>query len=622
MNTSMSKVLKSKESSGIDSSSFEMEMKLVKNKGINILLVDDDPINLRLVQLILRPMNYNLVKAESGEEALIKIAQHEFSLILLDVNLPGISGYETARKIKSIKNSQPIPIIFITAHNQDLNQMIEGYSSGAVDYIFKPISHELLILKVNAFIKLKTENQSFVEEKLHLFNGEMINILESITDGFFAIDEKWRITYLNQTAENQFGKSRYELNGKQLKEECPFLTSEAFEMFEKAIIRQVPVTFDFHSPNTSLWWEIRVYPSKTGLAIYLNDISNRKQMELDLLSSNEQFYKVFQMSPNPKAIRSISDNRYIVVNDSWLQNLGYSLEELNLMKDQIIITIEENEKQTNDGNKEPFLRDQKITYTTKKEEIKVGLLSTEFMEFKGEPCILNVITDLTEWEQLQNKIKRLDRLNLVGEMAAGLGHEIRNPMQTVRGFIQLLSANEEFKSHNQYFSLMISEIDRVNEIISEYLNLAKTKRISLERQNLNDVIHALFPLMQAEANLSGKHIDLDLGDQFPILLDEKEIRQLLLNLVQNGLEASPNNGVLSIKTQKQDNHVLLTVTDQGAGIPEGVLKKMGTPFFTTKDNGTGLGLAICYSIAQRHNATIDIESGASGTTFLVKFKLK
>jgi signal transduction histidine kinase len=112
---------------------------------------------------------------------------------------------------------------------------------------------------------------------------------------------------------------------------------------------------------------------------------------------------------------------------------------------------------------------------------------------------------------------------------------------------------------------------------------------------------------------------MEIGDIPDILLDEKEIRQLILNLVRNGLEAMLAGGRITIKTFKEGESVVLAVQDEGKEIERNVLEKMGTPFYTTKDSGTGLGLAVCYSIAARHNAAIRVETGLSGTTFFVVF---
>lgn len=230
-------------------------------------------------------------------------------------------------------------------------------------------------------------------------------------------------------------------------------------------------------------------------------------------------------------------------------------------------------------------------------------------------CTRNV----TEHKCLQQQVARYEKLNLIGEMAAGIGHEIRNPMTTVRGFLQLIGSKEELQKYRDYISLMIDELDRANSIIKEYLNLAKDKSINLVTQNINRIIRTILPLIQADALLHDKEIITDLRDVPEYPMDEKEIRQLILNLARNGLEAMATGGKLTIRTFSSQNKVILAIQDRGEGIDAKLLEKIGTPFFTTKDYGTGLGLAVCYSIAARHNAEIRIETGPKGTTFYVVF---
>lgn len=235
--------------------------------------------------------------------------------------------------------------------------------------------------------------------------------------------------------------------------------------------------------------------------------------------------------------------------------------------------------------------------------------------------ILKFAEDITEKKQMEKEIADLDRLNLVGEMAASIGHEIRNPMTTVRGFLQLLSSKEGCRDYNEYFDLMIQELDRANSIIREYLSLARDRPVDYKLQNLNDIVNAIVPLIKADAINSRKSLELDLQETPDLLLDEKEIRQLLFNLVRNGLDAMEPGGTLTIGTFANENaDVVLSVKDQGCGMAPEIMDKIGTPFFTTKEEGTGLGLAVCYSIALRHNATIKLDTGTRGTTFYVIFK--
>jgi PAS domain S-box-containing protein len=240
--------------------------------------------------------------------------------------------------------------------------------------------------------------------------------------------------------------------------------------------------------------------------------------------------------------------------------------------------------------------------------------------------IADDITKIKELEEeaLKNKMEkemaRLDKLSLVGAVAAGIGHEVRNPMTTVRGFLQLLGCKEECSKYNDYFSLMIEELDRANSIITEFLSLAKDRVVELEMQSLKEIVENIFPLIQADGLISDKYIHLKLDEVAEIPLDRKEIHQLILNLVLNGSQAMSPGGTMKIRTFMDKEEIVLSVKDDGPGIDQEVLGKIGTPFFTTKENGTGLGLAVCYSIAARHNAKIDIETGSTGTTFFVRFK--
>jgi len=255
--------------------------------------------------------------------------------------------------------------------------------------------------------------------------------------------------------------------------------------------------------------------------------------------------------------------------------------------------------------------------------VHVQLISLPLPDIGGHGSqYRTVIADLTERKLVEQEMARLERLNLIGEMAAGIAHEIRNPMTTVRGFLQSFMQKKEFAQYNSHLDLMIGELDRTNSIVTEFLSLAKNKAIECSLQNLNTSVETLLPLMESDAMLSGKWIKAELSADIPdLLLDTQEIRQMILNFVRNGLEAMSPGGQLIVRTLTEGEQVVLSIQDQGKGIPAEVLQKLGTPFLTTKENGTGLGLAICYSIANRHNAKIDVKTGNYGTTFMVKFSL-
>jgi len=240
-----------------------------------------------------------------------------------------------------------------------------------------------------------------------------------------------------------------------------------------------------------------------------------------------------------------------------------------------------------------------------------------------QQIVTQLVAELARRERvnknLEKQMARLSGLDFIGQTAASIGHEIRNPMTTVRGFLQMLSTKLDCAQYQSYYSLMIEELDRANSIITEFLTLAKDSSNGLQRKNLNEVLQALEPLLKVRAVAKDSDFVLEQGDIPDIMLNEQEIRQLLLNLVNNGLEAMPDGGRLTVKTGWQAGQVVLAVADQGTGIPGEILGKLGTPFLTTKDEGTGLGLAVCYNIATNHDAVIDVDTGPGGTTFFVRF---
>lgn len=233
--------------------------------------------------------------------------------------------------------------------------------------------------------------------------------------------------------------------------------------------------------------------------------------------------------------------------------------------------------------------------------------------------ILKTGIDITDKKKIESDMTRFDRLNLIAEMAAGIAHEIRNPLTTVKGFLQMLGWKSELKQYQDYYTLMINELERANSIITEFLSLTKNQTGDLELQNLNTIIRILSPLIQADALRSEITIVEELEEIKDISLNPKEIRQLILNLVRNGIEAMEAGKDLKIKTYMDSDEVVLAIIDQGKGIEPEVLAKLGVPFFTTKEAGTGLGLMICKNIIKRHNAKMDIVTSSKGTTFYIRF---
>jgi PAS domain S-box-containing protein len=657
-------------------------------KKVNILMVDDHPENLLALEAVLISPNYHLVSANSGKEALKCMLKQDFAVILLDVQMPGLNGFETAKLIKAREKTRHIPIIFITAISQDMEHVHQGYSVGAIDYIFKPFHPETLKQKIEQFVKIHQNHEETiiqsdrkrkvqlneVNEKLdrttlNLRRSEALAkaIGETIIDTILTFDINGHILSVNPAVKRMFGYSAEELIGKHVvmlfeKMKGDNVRDSSFSIFSSIkqavgkVIESVALRKDeSHFPADIQIGETSVEDQQIFVCT-VRDVTERKQIEevkkqqfhnmehivkertLELLKANEKlqneieernkiaenlylsqerFRKIFESSPCLMAIYSIKAGTFIDVNTSWVNFTGYSNDGLENRKIDLQYFVD------SDGNYIDFeqtVRNKRINYKTEKGEIRAGLLSTEMIDIHPEPCILIVLTDITERVHFEKEMYRLDRLNLIGEMAAGIAHEIRNPMTTVHGFLQV-TRNDCENLPKEIVDLMLEELNRANSIITEFLNLAKNKVSVKMKQNLNTIIEALSPLIQAEALRSSKHINLDLGECPDISIDQKEIRQLILNIALNGLDAMSPGGKLTIKTYSEEQAVILEIKDQGIGISPEVLEKIGTPFFTTKESGTGLGLAICYSVAERHHAEIDVATGNEGTIFSIRFNL-
>ncbi|MDT8901419.1 two-component system sensor histidine kinase NtrB [Anaeroselena agilis] len=262
------------------------------------------------------------------------------------------------------------------------------------------------------------------------------------------------------------------------------------------------------------------------------------------------------------------------------------------------------------------------------EHIKQGGEEEEyFREFPQIKPLLDTVTDLRNrlsneyaaQARVEAEIARFDRLNLIGEMATGVVHEIRNPMTVIRGYVQRMMLKAD-QSQTAQYAVIIEEIDHMNETMTAFLSLAKNRRVEIGLHNINGIIENIMPLIEADANKAGVHVDFRPAEQ-PLMVyaDDKEIRQLVLNLARNAIEATPSRGAMSVRTALNEKAVCLTVTDTGEGIAPWNLEKIFDPFFTTKDAGTGLGLAICKSIIDRHHGRIDVQSQRGrGTVFTVE----
>jgi two-component system, NtrC family, sensor histidine kinase HydH len=222
--------------------------------------------------------------------------------------------------------------------------------------------------------------------------------------------------------------------------------------------------------------------------------------------------------------------------------------------------------------------------------------------------------------QTEEQLRRADRLSALGELSAGMAHEIRNPLGSIRGAAEILQDDygPETPKH-EFIEILLKETDRLNLILQEFLSFARPKPPDLKQEDVNEVIESVLTLTAQPARAARvtvqKHLDRTIGKRD---LDAGLLKQALLNLVLNAIQAMPTGGTLTVASARNDNGFKMIVSDTGTGISPEDRKKLFSPFFTTKQDGTGLGLAITFRIIQNHRGTIDVDSApGKGTAFTV-----
>ena len=235
--------------------------------------------------------------------------------------------------------------------------------------------------------------------------------------------------------------------------------------------------------------------------------------------------------------------------------------------------------------------------------------------------IVGVSRDVTERKKTDELLLSSEKLSAVGQLAAGVAHEIRNPLTALRGFTQILRKKSR-GSNRRYFEIMQGELDRIGMILNELLILAKPQKVMFLPHNVCEILDEVLELLSAEAILKNVVIDMEAPDELPIIQCEaNQLKQVFVNLIRNAIDAMPDGGPLHVRVQAEwtsrvtAESVQIEFVDGGVGIPEDRIPRLGEPFFTTKEQGTGLGLMVSHKIVVAHGGRMDITSQVGvGTT--------
>ncbi|ANX13642.1 hypothetical protein ABE41_016650 [Fictibacillus arsenicus] len=239
-------------------------------------------------------------------------------------------------------------------------------------------------------------------------------------------------------------------------------------------------------------------------------------------------------------------------------------------------------------------------------------------------AIIYLIENMNEQIEMKQELIRTEKMNVVSQLAASVAHEIRNPMTSVRGFMQLMQKEELTKEQQLYISISIEELDRAQEIINQYLALAKPQTNQYETIDLTSVIQQSIDVMHSYAILNSIQITQQVEPSLEIEGLKLEIQQVLINIIKNAIEAIKSEGEIWISAAKNSNgFISIKIKDNGVGLTEDQLKKLGSPYYSTKEKGTGLGLTVCHQIVKQMGGQIMIKSELKkGTCFTLNLPSK
>lgn len=272
-------------------------------------------------------------------------------------------------------------------------------------------------------------------------------------------------------------------------------------------------------------------------------------------------------------------------------------------------------------------KNEELKFTTKTGQTVIYLLDVQpIYEEEKMIGVFGQFRDITERYVMEEKIKEAEKKALAGRIAAGIAHEIRNPLTTVRGYLQFLDDHVDKEISHLFSMLLIPEIDRANKIITDFLTISKPTYKEVEKINIGTLlIDYIWKFLQSEALLHNVEIDMNVDlatKSLPILCNREELLQVFINLFQNSLQAKTEAHLkITISTEKVDSKVQITFSDNGKGIPPSIQTKIFEPFFTTNDEGTGLGLSVSRKIVETHDGSMQVNSVENGTSFIIELPI-
>ena len=576
---------------------------------VKILIVDDDPRNIVVLQTVLEELGQNVVPAVSGEEALKCLLNDDFAVILLDIQMPGMDGFETATYIQQRERSSRTPIIFLTALS-DPQFIHRGYLAGAVDYMSKPIEPDILRSKVSVFVELFRKTDEVRRQ------GELLNELEQREHERQFEDERRR-TDLELQRVREDGLQREKENEQRSAAELAHKAEELSRINEQ------------------------LQSIAQAMTLFLEASDWESTAELLVVSACAQ--------------TASEDGHLVAMNGERLRPVGGGIAWPDAAYRALL--GEGGAGMCNDTDADPRWQDLAevgvktfawMPVSTAKGVlggIAVANRAGGYSERDLEPLRLlshtaGILLDSHQRQSretdLQAQLRQAQKMEAIGNLAGGVAHDFNNLLTVIRGFSGLmLESLPEGDENRESAEAIAQAADRAAGLTQQLLAFSRKQVLQLRVVDLNEVLRNVEKLLK---RVIGEHIELltELDpDLLPVRVDPAQMEQIVMNLAINARDAMPGGGRLTIRTVNIASslgpsangadltvpHVMLDVFDTGSGMDEATRTRVFEPFFTTKERGkgTGLGLATVYGIVKQSGGQIRVESApGKGARFCIQ----
>jgi PAS domain S-box-containing protein len=565
---------------------------------IPILLVDDRPENLLSLEELLRDQGYELVRASSGNETLLLSLKRDFALVLLDVQMPFMDGFETAELMRANPKTRHIPIIFVTAGMKDLQFQFKGYDAGAVDYLAKPIEPLILQSKVRMFAELYCQRREIELHKKHL--EELVAL---------------------RTAELRWSAEELQSSNEQLQQK-----NNELQATEELLRGQVVEFLETHD---------QLLATEEMLRVQIEEYQTTQKL---LNESNSSLQMLFDVSPLAIVVSQFPAGIIRKINQAFTEDFGYPVDQV-MGKTGVEIDLWVEQKQRENALKLMSEQQGLSGFTSEiktfhGEKRTVRLYST-LMDFKDERCLMTVFLDVTEQKRMEDQIRQTQKMDVIGQLAGGIAHDFNNMLTAILGSAELMALHvADHPAAMKLLGTIQQAASRSADLTGQLLAFSRKGQKNAVPVCVRSTIIDVISLLERTVD---KNISLETrltGSNSSVVGDPALLQNTLLNLGVNARDAMPEGGLITFATSNvildadycesstfsinPGPYIEISVSDTGIGMTKDVILHAFDPFFTTKEigKGTGLGLAAVYGTITDHHGCISVTSEPGiGTVF-------